>query len=204
MGRSKLHIAAVVLAAINLLYSVTVSVVALWGIIGDYSQSEEALAPFEILVLLLFTFPISSTLLCAVLLIMLLMMRISNAVKKLSVYWFGMTLSVMMSAGGIVGLGGMAPFVFMLLTCAACGVLVLASDRFDNILAVVMIAGFSLITFICEVIVISSMNMWDMAFVFPWYPIVPMLPAAVTCLMIIDKHRAKFLEKGQANEINTV
>ncbi len=50
MSRSKLHIAAVVLAVVNLLYSTVVSVIALWNIIGDYFQSEQALAPFEILV----------------------------------------------------------------------------------------------------------------------------------------------------------
>ena len=183
MGRSGLHFAAEMLAIISVLFDVVIFCIQIGALF------------------VLGYFPIMLYLVAIALLIVAV-----NCAKKaclmIAIYWF---VVATVPIGVLLFFTAGMPndlFIYCILSAvcfALIGLFVLLWNRLRKMCfliiagAAVLVSLTSQVVFLCQ----EGFIVWlQFGAYLPWRITVPLIPAAVTCLMIIDKHRAKTLQRA--------
>lgn len=181
MGRSGLHFAAEMLAIISILFDVVIFCIHIGALI------------------VLGYFPVMLYVVAIVLLIVAV-----NCAKKaflmISIYWF---VVATVPIGVLLYFTAGMPddlFTYCILSAvcfALIGLFVLLWNRLRKMCFLIIAGVAVLVSLIYQVVLLCQEGFVDwlqLGAYLPWRITVPLIPAAVTCLMIIDKHRAKTLQ----------
>lgn len=177
MSRSKLHIAAVVLAGVNLLASVIVCI-CFFVSRGNF-DSPDSMGIYQNLTswtVLQIVSVLNSALFFALIL--------KKRIVLTSIYWFAIAASV------VACLGLHFIFVIIAICFAVIGAAALAA-RMKSIVACVSALISAGVILVMELLLVLSawQTLGLITIIVPWFPAAPLIPAAVTALTVLSEKR---------------